>query len=200
MNKSRLGLWVICGLFGVFIQIPLAGAVVFDAADMLNEGKFGIGLDTEILLSNPSSEGLEARVKYGLSPNFNTQGIIGIGSDYRGFRFGANNTLSIFPDIEGQIGVAMLLGGLYLRRPNKGVVIASAGPMIHKKFSDWTVPVNAFLAIPFAIELDSGRYYTGSQLTFGSILEFSRVNIPLELGIGMGSMETYVSAGAAIAL
>jgi hypothetical protein len=48
--------------------------------------------------------------------------------------------------------------------------------------------------------LDSGRYYTGSQLTAGAILEFSKVNLPIELGIGLGSMETYVATGVSIAL
>lgn len=182
-------------LIGSVGMPSLAEAIVVDSADVLEGGDFSIGLDTEVLLSNPSSEGLEVRAKYGVSDNLNSQAIFGIGSDYRRMRFGVNNVLSIYPDAEGQLGVSALLGGLYLRRYSHTVFVAHAGPMIHKRFTEWAVPFNAFLAWPFAIELDSGRYFTGSQLVAGSILEFDRLLVPLELGIGLGHMETYVAAG-----
>ena len=179
----------------VWIARSVQAAPLLDAADHLEGGGFSAGLGAELLLSNPSSEGLEVRAKYGVTDNLNTQAILGIGSDHRKFRIGANNILAIFPDDEGQIGVSAVLGGLYLRREQRGTFVATAGPMLHKRWSDWAVPFNAFFAWPFGIELDSGRYFTGSQLVVGSILEWPALRLPLELGIGLGKMETYVAAG-----
>lgn len=176
-----------------------AWAVLFDAPSIYEPGKFGVGLASEVLLSNPSSEGLELRVSYGVTRNFTTEGLVGIGSDSRRFRVGSQNTLSIYPDADGQIGVAVLLKGIYLRRPSRGVFIGSTGPMIHEKF-DAFVPLNTFLALPFSIELDSGRYFTGSQLVLGTVAEFNKFFGTLELGLGMAKMQSYVSFGAGVPL
>lgn len=174
-----------------------AEATLFDPANVLEPGKFSVGVVGELLLSNPTSEGAEARVKYGVSSNFSSQAIIGLGSGSRKFRLGVHNTLSIFPDAEGQLGVALLLGGLYLNRERSKVFIAHAGPMIHESF-DTAWPIDGFFAIPFIIELDSGRYTTGAQLVAGIQAKPGVFFITGELGLGMGRMESYVATGVGI--
>lgn len=174
-----------------------ASAVLFNAPDIYAPGKFGAGLATEVLLENPTSEGAELRVNYGVTKVFTAQGLVGIGSDSRRFRFGGQTTFSIYPDADGQIGVAVVTGGMYMRRPGRGVFVGFMGPMIHETFNAFA-PLNTYLALPFAIELEKGRYFTGSHLVFGSVADLNPFFITLELGLGMGVMQSYVSAGGGV--
>lgn len=200
MGTRRLSQAALLGMacFAFLAILPnQAHAVLYNAPEIYDPGKFGVGLVTEVLLENPTSEGAELRVNYGVTKVFTAQGLVGIGSESRQFRFGAQTTFSVYPDADGQIGVAVVTGGMYLRRPGKSEFIGFMGPMIHEKFNAFA-PLNTYLALPFAIELVNGRYFTGSHLVFGSVADLNPFFITLELGLGMGVMQSYVSAGGGV--
>lgn len=168
---------------------------LFDAAEIADPGDLSFGLNTEVLLSNPTSEGVEIRAKYGLTSILTTQAIVGLGSGHRKFRVGVQNVFNVFPDTQGQIGVSAILSGLYLRRSNRGVAVVTAGPMIHERVEGAAIPLNFYFAWPFEIELDSGRYFTGSQLVFGAVGGFGHWFAATDIGLGLAGRESYFALG-----
>lgn len=184
-----------CGfLFLFFISVNSSASSLFDAPEIVDPGDLTIGLNGEILLSNPSSEGVELRVKYGVTSILNSEAIVGLGSNHRKFRVGVQNVFSVFPDTDGQLGVSAILSGLYLRRADRGVAVVTAGPMIHERISG-TIPLNFYFAWPFEIELDSGRYFTGSQLVFGAVGGLGQWFLSTDVGLGLARRESYFAVG-----
>lgn len=175
--------------------MPAAATSLFTAPEIIDPTDLSIGLNGEILLSNPSSEGVELRVKYGLTSIMTTEAIVGLGSNHRKFRVGVQNVFNVFPDVDGQIGVSAIVSGLYLRRADRGVAVITAGPMIHERV-EGTIPLNFYFAWPFEIELDSGRYFTGSQLVFGAVGGLGgQWFMASDVGLGLAGRESYFALG-----
>jgi len=179
-------------------------AAIFDAPDILSENSGAVGIFGEMILNNPTSEGIEARGRYGLSEDWDVAAILGTGSNGKKLRFGGETVFNIIPDWEGQIGLSVLASALYLRRFASGGVQVRAGIMGHKKFQSWTgLPATVYLAVPFQLDARSGSYTTGSQIVIGSLWDLntqSRFYASTELGIKMGRAESYVLLGAGFRL
>ena len=191
MLKIGTILLVLCAPLG-------ATGAIFDAADFIEPKEFTAGTVGEIYLDNPSSEGFEIRLKYGTTANMNSQLLIGLGSGNRKFRVGAQNNLTIFPDIEGQMGVALVVSTVYLRREDRGVFNAFFAPMIHEEIPGESLDWNVFVALPLSLELDSGRYFTGAILIIGAIADFDGWFLTGELGLGMGAEQSYLAIGGGL--
>jgi len=182
----------------------LTRAAIFDAADILRPGSNSIGILTEAVLSNPSSEGIELRAKQGINEMVNLQAILGTGSDNRKFRFGGQSTITFFPDADGQPGISLLAGALYLRRATYSALQISSGPMIHEIVSGpHGYPITLYLAMPWSIELHSGNYNTSLQLAFGANYELTEKRnwfANTEAGIALNRSESYVALGIGMRL
>jgi hypothetical protein len=192
-------------LLSLALLFPLsAQAAIFDAPDILAPRSGAVGLFGELLLSDPTSEGIEARSRYGLSEEWNLGGILGTGSNGKRFRIGGEAVYSIIPDWEGQIGLSALATALYLKRPAGGGIQLRTGLMGHKRITGWTGhPVTLFVAVPFQIEARGGSYTTGSQLVLGSLWDTNsqgRFYFSGEAGIKLGKTESYVLFGAGFRL
>lgn len=96
---------------------PLAAhATVFDAADLLPPNSGALSTMGEILLTDPTSEGIEAHGRYGLNEDWNVGAIIGTGTKEKNFRMGGQGVFNLLPDWEKQLGLSFLGNALYLRR------------------------------------------------------------------------------------
>ncbi len=180
--------------FAIGLSSELQASSLFGAPEIVNPGDLAIGLNGEALLSTPPSEGVELRVKYGVTPSMNSEIIVGPGSDHRKFRVGVQNVFSVFPDMYGQFGVSAILSGLYLRRAARSVAVLTAGPMIHERVNG-AIPLNFYFAWPFEIEFDRGRYFTGSQLVFGAVGGLGQWFMSTDLGLGFAGRESYLALG-----
>lgn len=184
-------------LFSFFAQ-P-AHATIFDAADILpqNSGAFsGFG---EIILTDPTSEGLEVHGRYGLSDDWNVGAILGTGTKDKNFRFGGQGVFNLLPDWEGQVGLSFIGNVLYLRRYDTGGIQTQVGPMIHKRVGGWLgYPANIHLGLLWQLEARGSHLESGSQLVVGSDFDLaggSRFYMSAELGIRLAKADSYVLVG-----
>lgn len=182
------------------LLLPLTThAALFDAADILPENSGAVGAFGELLLSDPTSEGLEARGRYGLSDDWNVAAILGTGSKGKQFRFGGEAVYSILPDWEGQVGLSAIGSALYIERFNSGGVQLRVGVMGHKKVNGWAgLPATIYLGLPFYFEGRRGTYNTGAQIVFGSLMdlnETSRYYLGAEGGVKVGNSDSYILLG-----
>ncbi len=174
-------------------------ATIFDAADILPPNSGAISALGEILLTDPTSEGIEAHGRYGISDDWNVGAIIGTGTKDKNFRFGGQGVFSLLPDWEGQLGVSIIGTALYLRRYDGGGLQTQVGPMIHKRLTGWSgLPANLHAGLIWQVEARSGQFSSGSQLVFGSdfdVADHGRYYMSAELGIRLARTDSYVLLG-----
>ncbi len=186
-------------LLGLSISPQLTHAAIFDAADILQPQKNSVGVLAEAVLNNPSSTGAELRLKHGFNEEVNVSAILGTGSENRRTRFGALGTFNFFPDTDGQPGISLLAGGLYLKRASYGALQLSIGPIVHKSVQSFhEYPMNLYVALPWTLEFHSGSYNTALQLVLGDNFEISSGRNWLfntEAGFSLSRSETYVALG-----
>jgi hypothetical protein len=185
------------------LLLPLASrASIFDAPDILQENSGALGAFGELLLSDPTSEGIEVHGRYGLSDDLNVAAILGTGSKGKKLRFGGEAVLNFIPDYEGQLGLSALGTALYLDRLNTGGLQMRVGLMAHKKFRGFGLnPAIVYFAIPFYLEGRKGNYTTGSQLVLGSLLDLTdtgRYYMDAEAGVKLGKSDSYILAGVGV--
>jgi len=177
----------------------LAHAAVFDAADTLPPGAAALGGFTEIMIADPTSEGLEARGRYGLNEDWNLGANLGTGSKSKRFRMGLEAVFNLLPDWAGQLGLSFLGSSTYLRRDTGGGVQFRVGPMLHKRFNGFTgYPANAYLALPWYVDVRGSTLTTGSQVVLGSNFDIARDGryyLDAELGLRLAKADSYVVFG-----
>jgi hypothetical protein len=198
MRKSLFVLLTVC-----FLASP-AQAAIFDAADILPRNAGAVGAMGEILLSDPTSEGVEAHGRYGLSDDLNLGAILGTGSKNKRFRLGGEAIYNLLPDWQGQVGVSFLGSVLYLNRPTGGGLQMRVGPMVHKRITSWSAhPATFYVALPFYLEANHGTYYSATQLVLGSdfdLTEGGHYYGTGEAGIRLNRADSYVLLGFGIRL
>lgn len=203
---------LLLAMFVVFINQAEA-AVQFDLPEYAPGGQYSTGALGEVLVSDPTSEGIEARFKYGIYDWMNIQGVMGIGSDYRQFRAGAQGTIRVFRESGYLPSVSFQFSPYYIERGDgptltdeegnefvdtNGKIQINAGVFVHRYFGLAGFPVNTYLSVPLAIELIDGRYKTGYQAILGSVFTLRHNKnyfVTGEFGLGLANMETYVAIG-----
>lgn len=183
------------------LLLPLSSrASLFDSADILPKNASAMGAFGELILNDPSSEGIEARARYGLSEEWNLGAILGTGGTNKQMRLGAEAVYNILPDWEGQIGLSIVGSTIYLRRSGTGGMQFRLVPMGHKKVSAWNgLPAVIYLGVPFHLEGRGSTFHSGSQLVFGSIMDMNsggRFYLGAEAGLKLARSESYVLLGA----
>ena len=191
--KKKITCIALCSLVLLFSQN--ARALLFDAPEFLEEKAFSTGTVAEVFLNDPVGEGLEFRLKYGLSSTFNSQLIIGTGSESRGFRLGVQTSYSIFPDLDGQIGLGLNSTVLHLEREEGSALSISVGPMLHKRLDILPFLGNFYMAAPAFLEFNHGSYAMGLQLVLGAISDTDNWFFTTELGVGLGEEQSYLALG-----
>lgn len=180
--------------------LPAAAyATVFDAADILPSNSGAISAMGEILLSDPTSEGVELHGRYGLSDDWNVSAILGTGTKEKNFRFGGQGVFNLLPDWEGQVGLSFLGKALYLRRYEKGGLQTQVGPVVHKRFKGWGGwPANVHAGFLWQLEARSGGTASGTQFVVGSDFDIagsSAMYMTTELGIKIARTDSYILLG-----
>ncbi len=192
-------------IYLLFLLLPLTSqASLFDASDILPRNSGSASVLGEMILNDPTSEGVEARGRYGLSSEWNVGAILGTGSDGKSTRIGGEAVYSILPDWEGQIGLSALGGATITNRLGSAGLVMRAAIMGHKKVTGWGgLPASVYLGVPFQIEARKGSYTTGWQMVLGSLFDLEdsgRFYMGLEGGLSLSKAESYVLLGAGLRL
>jgi hypothetical protein len=187
-------------LFAAFAFSPtLSHAAFFDVADILPQNSAAIGVLGEIGLSDPTSEGIEFRGRYGLTPDWNLGATVGFGTKNKQFRLAGEAVYNILPDYEGQVGFSVLGSLTFLNRYGRGGIQFRVGPMIHKRITAFNdLNATLYLGLPFYFEARSGSYTSASQIVFGSLWDINadqRVYVSTEAGIRLARADSYIMAG-----
>jgi hypothetical protein len=176
-----------------------ARATVFDAADLLAPNAGAVSAMGEILLSDPTSEGVEMHGRYGLSEEWNVGAILGTGSKDKNFRFGGQGVFNLLPDWEGQLGLSFVGTALYLRRYDTGGLQVQVGPLLHKRITGWGgLPANLHFGLLWQLEARQDHLTSGTQLVVGSDFDVgsaSRYYMSTELGVRLAKADSYVLLG-----
>lgn len=189
------------GLMVVFAVSLLSqgawGAGVFSTPHFIPPGSSAVGLEPELVLSNGSGFGFNARFTHGVNELNNATLILGTGGGQRRFRAGGNFTFDFFPDIESQPGIGIAVQGMYYRLKTHGQFELTGTPYLHKTFvSEGGNTLEPFLAVPFGMAFASGSYHALSSLAIGSIFKKSEsISYIVELGIAINRTDSYVSGG-----
>ena len=174
-------------------------ATVFDAADILPPNSGAIGTMGEIVLTDPTSEGLEVHGRYGLNEDWNVGAILGTGDKDKNFRLGGEGIFNLLPDWEKQVGLSFLAKALYLRRFETGGIQLQGGAIVHKRITGWTnLPANIHAGIFWEPEFRSGSSSSGTQIEIGSnfdIADQGRAYVAAELGLKLARTDSYVLLG-----
>lgn len=183
----------------VFVFSLPAQAAIFDAADILPQNSGSIGGFGELILSDPTSEGVEARGRYGLSDAWNVGAIVGAGSKSKKFRFGGEGVFNLLPDWEGQVGLSFIATAIYLRRFDSGGLQSRLGVMVHKRVTAWNgYPANIYLALPWYQEVRGSTFSSGTQLALGTVFDVADANryyAVAEVGIKLAKTDSYLALG-----
>lgn len=202
MKNALFSLTLFALLLSTLLSLT-ARAAVFDSADILGPQSAAISGFGELLLSDPTSEGVEGRARFGLSDEWNVAGIVGTGSKNKKFRLGGEAVFNVLPDFEGQLGFSALGSVIYLNRGTGGLQFRVA-PLVHKRFDGFNgLPIVTYAALPFYLEARSGSYTTGSQLALGGVFDLTPTNRYYAVGEGgikLSRSESYILVGFGLRL
>ncbi|MFN7685437.1 MAG: hypothetical protein ACK5QT_08515 [Oligoflexia bacterium] len=177
---------------------PLANAGVFTTIHFLEPGQNMVGFEPEFVLTGGAGLAGNLRFQRGLTELSNVSLILGTGSGPRQFRAGANGTLDLFPDIEGQPGVGIAGQGVFYQTPNAGLFEVTAIPYIHEEFDSAQGGVEPYFAFPFGAGFTGGRYQSVSSAVVGTFFKANeRVRYSIELAVGVSNAESALSGGFA---
>ena len=186
-------------LFCLLASASVTRAAIFNAADFMLPSQQSLGIVGDALLSNPTGEGADLRFKQGINNLVNLDAILGIGSADRKFRVGAQADINFFPDAEGQFGVSLVTGGLFIKRADHHAIQFNTAPVVHKSMMGFSNhPVNVYVGIPFSIELYTGHYTVGTQMAFGAQWDTNddrNLFVSTEAGVTLSKSESYVALG-----
>ena len=182
-----------------FLTSLSAQAAVFDAADFLPGRTATLGIFGELLLNDPTSEGVEARSRFGLSDDWNVGATIGTGTKNKKLRLGGETVYNFIPDYDGQFGISALASATYIKRAT-GALQLRVAPLFHKRINGMGgYPNVIYASLPLYLEGRSGNYTTGSQIVVGDIFDFtdnSHYYGNLEGRISLAKSESYILVGA----
>ncbi len=184
------------------VMWPLAWASpLFDASNLANKDEFSLGVLGRTNLTGLGGDSFGVRLKYGFSDTTNSQFIFEHENKERSFQLGVQSVLGLLPDTVGQIGVGLSFLGIYHgSRPHSSMEFGVA-PIGYKRLEAHYLPfpIQVYGALPLKILLSSGRYFTGSQVLFGAIGEFSAYMYAVaELGLELVNFPSYVSVGMGV--
>lgn len=175
-----------------------AWAGVFHIPHFVEPGRFALGFEPELTLTNSAGIGANVSYTHGLNDLMNAMVVVGTGSGDRKFRLGAKTSFDFFPDIEGQPGIGLAASGIYYRLADAGQFELTAIPYIHKTFFSGGNEVEPFFALPLGMGFSEGRYRALSSVVIGSTFKSTpSLRYILEFGIAVNNTDTYISGGVA---
>lgn len=132
--RNRNFRWTPISLLFLFIIQAPASAGIFTLPQFLDPGESQIGVEPEFVFTHRGGPGIQGRFAYGVNDLSNLHIWSGTGSDPRGFRVGSLYSFDFIPDIEGQIGAGIAVGGQFLKHPQWNRWEVLAVPYVHEGF------------------------------------------------------------------
>ncbi len=198
LPRFKKSLLTVIAIITLCTYEDLLHASVFDLPAFLPPGEFSLGLEPEIITSNPSGAGVNLKPRIGTTSFLNWQGIIGTGSGDRGFRLGATADFDWFPDVDHQPGIATPFTLLYNQLGGDNVISYYFSPLVYKSFKGEAAEYIPFISVPFGWTIRNSRNTNFSQFVMGSMfkspgMQYFRFSV--EAGFNMNKSYSYISGG-----
>ena len=177
---------------------PLAEAGVFNMPHFVDNGKNAFGVEPEAVLTDGGGAAANLHYTQGVSDTNNAFGMVGMGTNVRGFRIGGGMTFDFVPDLDTQPGFGIGAQAIYYRYKDFGRLEVSAVPYVHKTFGNGKgALIEPFLALPFGPAFRSGTYDWQTQIVLGAMFheQSSEVRFIGEVGVDLNRSESYISGG-----
>lgn len=196
LNQKLTFLWVLSLTY-------LAGALpayagLFDLPAFIEPGRWSVGLEPELILSQGVGLGANLKPRYGISNFLNVQGVLGTGTGARTFRMGAIGDLEFFPDIENQPGLAAPVSVIYYRISDEDQITLSLTPMIYKTFRGDKALFTPFIGVPVGYNLRNKKFEDFMQVALGTIIHphnWDYFSFTVEAGFNVSDTYSYISGG-----
>jgi hypothetical protein len=183
----------------LFAAATTASAGVFDLPSFLEPGRFSLGAEADIAVSNGTGAAANLKPRFGLSDFLNIQGILGTGAGERRFRLGATLDVEYFPDVGNQPGLASPVTLLYTRQSFGNNWTLSFQPMIYKTFHGTdSVAFTPFVALPVGWNAQSDTLRGFTQIAFGTLFapsNMTKVKFTAEAGFNLHQSYSYIAGG-----
>lgn len=178
------------------LATPAAFAGVFNTPQFVLEDRFAIGIEPELVFSDPAGAGVNAHYTHGVSDLLNAGAVVGYGGGKRKFRVGGKAVFDFFPDTEDQPGIGIAAQGLFVDLKQGSQLELSLIPYIHNLFVSDENTFDPFVAVPFGIAIGSGDIMGQATVVVGSNFKQSEhFGFVLELGVEVSNTDTYLSGG-----
>jgi hypothetical protein len=173
-----------------------AFAGVFSSIHYVDAQKFSLGIEPELVFSEPAGVAANFRYNHGLSEFLNAGLLLGTGGGSRGFRVGGNVLAEFFPDVDAQPALGVSLQMLYVRASALGQLELSVAPYVRKTFHAGSNQFQPYVAVPFGTAFRGGEYRGISTFVVGSQFKLSaQVSALAEMGVALSNTDTYLSGG-----
>lgn len=195
-NLFRLIAMLSLSLSSLFTRT--AQATVFDLPGFIEAGKFTVGFEPEVTISNGTGAALNFKPRFGMSDFLNIEGMVGTGAGARKFRAGVTADFDWFPDIDKQPGIATPFFIEYYRVDQDGVLTMGAKPMIYKTFQGEHAAYTPFLAFPIGWNYRNSDTQGMMQISMGSMFRLPGVDhwrYTAEAGFNINHSYSYLSGG-----
>ena len=181
---------------GILTLVPGAFAGVFSSIHYVEPQKFSLGIEPELMFSEPAGVGANFRYNHGLNDFLNAGLVLGTGGGNRGFRVGGNMLAEFFPDVDAQPALGVSLQMLYVRSTERGQLELTVAPYVRKTFHAGSSQFQPYVAIPFGTAFRGGEYRGISTFVVGSQFTISaQMSALAEMGIALSNTDTYLSGG-----
>ncbi len=188
---------LVMALLGLIATSTHAG--VFAIPKFVSQRTYSAGIEPELVLAEPASLGINAKLQYGLAESWNVGGAIGNGGGARGFRVGTYSVFDLFPDIEGQPGIGLAGQAYYNNVNDEGQFELTAIPYLHKALVTEGIEFDPFVAIPmgtrFGTQAAGGTKAVVSLNVGSRIKQSNHLHYVLEIGVAVQNTDTTMSGG-----
>lgn len=190
-------------VLGLIIGLAAPQAHAFystmDTGDVLPEGKYSIGAETQFITNNDSGANLVTRFDGGISEEAGFRGELGFGTT--DLHLGAFFKWIPIPDYDQQPAIGITSGLVFAEYSGHSEVSLRFHPIISKGFATEFGKITPYGSLPFGLRSYNDDTDVPVQMTLGSELFFSQ--IPLwrfkgEVGFDLNDAFTYISIGASL--
>ena len=195
---ARLGQVARMGLgLGLAMAATAHAEGIFDRAHFVNSGSFAIGIEPEVVFSNPATVGAQVHYRHGIDDLINVFAAAGFVSDPRMFRAGGGVLFDFFPDVEGQPGIGIATHGFVYQQQPSVLLELAAIPYIHKSFkTGGGHEIEPFVALPFGVNYFEREFLPTFTVTVGTYYSpIEHFRFTFELGVAVNNASSHIAGG-----
>lgn len=170
-----------------------------DTGEVLEQGKYQIGAETQFITNNDSGANLIGRFDGGISEEAGFRGEVGFGTT--DLHLGGFFKWVPIPDYQDQPAIGITSGLVFAEYSGHSELSVRFHPIVSKGFTTEFGKITPYGSIPFGLRSYDNDTDVPVQLTGGSELHFNEIPLwrfKAEVGFDLNDAFTYISLGASL--